>query len=232
MSIKDPNSKLTRWRLRLAEYNYDVQYKKGKANTNANALSRVQILHNNEVIPQPSTSDDYTALELSNITLPNTPLSNTDLQAILGPPITPETTTQPPTQNESTIDRMPEIDDAIDRQLKQFHIRKTPGNQYRFEDRSKGKTMIKDVWIPINDTKQQIIQFLKEHTIPDRTFHCYFHHEEFYPLFCEVFKTTFSNRGPKLIKCNTRVTLIENISEQTDLIRKYHEGKTIHRGIQ
>ena len=29
-----------------------------------------------------------------------------------------------------------------------------------------------------------------------------------------------------------RVTLIENISEQTDIIRKYHEGKTIHRGIQ
>lgn len=41
MSLKDPNSKITRWRLKLAEYDYEVIYKKGKLNTNADALSRV-----------------------------------------------------------------------------------------------------------------------------------------------------------------------------------------------
>ena len=39
-NIKDPGSKLLRWRLRLAEYDYDVIYKKGTINTNADALSR------------------------------------------------------------------------------------------------------------------------------------------------------------------------------------------------
>lgn len=235
MSLKDPNSKLTRWRLRLAEYDFDVQYKKGKINTNADALSRIQVLHHNTTPtvdqPQETSQNDQD-------------FSNIDIRTLLGMPTTPEIVTQS-SQNESvdeilentdpiidSIDKMPEIDDAIDRQLKQFHIRKSPGDTYRIDDRSKGKTVIKDVWIPINNTENEIINFLKEHTIPDRIFHCYFHHEDFFPLFCKLFKTIFSNRGPKLVRCKSRVTLIENIPEQLEIIRKYHEGKTIHRGIQ
>lgn len=43
MSLKEPNSKLVRWRLKLEEYDYDVVYKKGKLNSNADALSRIEI---------------------------------------------------------------------------------------------------------------------------------------------------------------------------------------------
>lgn len=42
-SLKEPNSKLVRWRLKLEEYDYEIIYKKGKLNTNADALSRVEI---------------------------------------------------------------------------------------------------------------------------------------------------------------------------------------------
>lgn len=43
MNVKEPNSRLTRWRLKLSEYNYTVIYKKGKSNTNADALSRIEL---------------------------------------------------------------------------------------------------------------------------------------------------------------------------------------------
>lgn len=44
-NVKDPSSRLMRWRLKLEEYNYEVLYKEGKQNTNADALSRnLQIL--------------------------------------------------------------------------------------------------------------------------------------------------------------------------------------------
>ena len=43
MKLKEPNSKLVRWRLKLEEYDYEIIYKKGKYNTNADALSRIQI---------------------------------------------------------------------------------------------------------------------------------------------------------------------------------------------
>lgn len=42
-SINEPNSKLTRWKLRLAEYDYDIKHKEGKKNSNADALSRIRV---------------------------------------------------------------------------------------------------------------------------------------------------------------------------------------------
>lgn len=41
-SIKEPNSKLVRWRLKLSEFDYEIKYKKGTKNTNADALSRIE----------------------------------------------------------------------------------------------------------------------------------------------------------------------------------------------
>lgn len=48
MNCKDPSSRLVRWRLKLLEYDYDIKYKPGKLNTNADALSRpiLQITNN------------------------------------------------------------------------------------------------------------------------------------------------------------------------------------------
>lgn len=41
MSVKDPGSRLLRWRIHLSEYDYNIVYKKGSLNTNADALSRI-----------------------------------------------------------------------------------------------------------------------------------------------------------------------------------------------
>lgn len=38
--LKDPTSRLARWRIKLAEYDYEIIYKPGKINANADALSR------------------------------------------------------------------------------------------------------------------------------------------------------------------------------------------------
>lgn len=39
-NCKDPGSRLVRWRLKLAEYDYNIVYKPGRINSNADALSR------------------------------------------------------------------------------------------------------------------------------------------------------------------------------------------------
>ena len=45
---KDPCSRVVRWRLKYAEYDFDVVYKAGKINVNADALSRNPIDDNKE----------------------------------------------------------------------------------------------------------------------------------------------------------------------------------------
>ena len=41
--MKDPSSRLLKWRLKLEEYEYDIVYKRGSSNTNADALSRIHV---------------------------------------------------------------------------------------------------------------------------------------------------------------------------------------------
>lgn len=42
-NVKDPGSRLVRWRLKLEEYDYEIIYKPGKLNSNADALSRIKL---------------------------------------------------------------------------------------------------------------------------------------------------------------------------------------------
>ncbi|XP_055386956.1 repetitive organellar protein-like [Condylostylus longicornis] len=47
-SLKEPNSKLQRWRIKLNEFNFDIEYVKGKDNKVADFLSRINV-ENNEI---------------------------------------------------------------------------------------------------------------------------------------------------------------------------------------
>lgn len=47
MNLKEPNSHLTRWCLKLSENDFTIVYKQGKANTNA--LSCIEI-NNDEIV--------------------------------------------------------------------------------------------------------------------------------------------------------------------------------------
>ena len=43
-NVKDPGSRLVRWRLKLEEYEYEIVYKPGRINSNADALSRISVV--------------------------------------------------------------------------------------------------------------------------------------------------------------------------------------------
>ena len=44
MTIAEPSGRLMRWRLRLSEFDFTIQYKRGVQNTQADALSRLATL--------------------------------------------------------------------------------------------------------------------------------------------------------------------------------------------
>jgi len=55
-SIKDPSSRLWKWRLRLSEYDFDINYKAGKTNAVADALSRNPANAEPPLLIEPSSS--------------------------------------------------------------------------------------------------------------------------------------------------------------------------------
>lgn len=58
MRLKEPNSKLVRWRLKLEEFDYEIHNKKVKCNTNADALSRIKPVPNVDVNINESTESN------------------------------------------------------------------------------------------------------------------------------------------------------------------------------
>jgi len=76
-NIKHPGSRLTRWRLNLAEYEYEIHFKPGASNTDADALSRI-----NRVVTRTSKSSNST--ESPNCTEPSTSTEHSSSTESLG----------------------------------------------------------------------------------------------------------------------------------------------------
>jgi hypothetical protein len=60
-NVKDSSSRLVIWRLKLEEYDYDIVYKRGSSNTNADALSRIHITETTPT-PLPTEQEKLTIL--------------------------------------------------------------------------------------------------------------------------------------------------------------------------
>jgi hypothetical protein len=62
MNVKDPGSRLMRWRIQLTEYDFEVVHKPGKQNTNADALSSVNVLERENTEPLEIDADMKTKI--------------------------------------------------------------------------------------------------------------------------------------------------------------------------
>jgi len=60
---KDPGSRILKWRIKLEEYDYNIIYKNGKNNTNADALSRILNIN----VVQNDTYENYENYIKNNI---------------------------------------------------------------------------------------------------------------------------------------------------------------------
>lgn len=155
-SIKEPNSKLVRWRLKLEEFDYEIIYKQGKNNTNADALSRIQIhaIENEKEEDNMSLFPNYDSDDLPH-------LSNTDLDEIL---LYLNNDTEPKIKILSDITITPEMNKSstsqeIKTSLKKQHLKKNENDDLEtihssLEDPIIGAPYIKK---PLNIFKNQII---------------------------------------------------------------------------
>jgi transposase InsO family protein len=217
MNLKDQNSRLTRWRLRLSEYDFTVVYKKGKANTNADALSRIEI-HNEEV---------ESVIE-----------SLKELSSLLGNPSeTPRTVNKSSTETVHTSDENPILEVPITEEpLNKFHrqisftvvedVKRKPIVTKPFDTHTRIAIQLSQ-----NNLELDVINAIKEYVNPkvktaiiiNPTLAMY----SIIPIIQDKFKSSSMN----LVLVKIELENVKEYLRQQDIIHHYHEGKTNHRGI-
>lgn len=255
-NLKEPNSKLVRWRLKLEEYDYDITYKAGKTNTNADALSRVQIniLDNESLIANPGDIDTVTletlrdmaenVLDQNNQSIQkqneNPSTSQNSQQKIekikiisdirINAPDQSTSDTQHSTNNETTNAGIKILDEIINNKVNQILVFPWPHHKVQVIQENYQHHKIITLKIPENN-ENLIFEFLRDYTLQGKPYCIYFHTDQLYYNFNKVYLAKFSERGPKLIRCTKLNNTIKDNEEQILLIKNHHEGKTNHRGI-
>lgn len=264
-SLKDPNSKLTRWRLRLQDFDFEIIYKNGKQNTNADALSRIKV---NALSSDDDTNSMQVNLGRKKRKLRREPirnikgLANENKNRDIIEIIDSETeTAHSDSSSERTISitelekpvyasscsstksqtihsaadleptGIPILNEAIDNKPNQILVYSWLRNEMQVRDISREKNKILEVFLPIQNPNL-IKDFLKEYIRPKIRYFIYFEEKEHRRQFSNIVIALFKKDMVNLYECTERVIYVENESEQREIVLKYHQGKTCHRGIK
>lgn len=256
--LKEPNSKLMRWRIRLEEFDYDVVYKKGKLNTNADALSRIKIdkvdihpldtsslvvNHDNEISQLLDDINDIIennerqlntppGIDTSeNIELPDSP-RNLDLDLILPVEERDEArnnTTLHSNQSDEPQNSIEISEDPINKEKRQIIIKIQENPKPSISNKIDNKHITK-VYLPVNYQSRDLKDILKNYTIGNETFHLFSKRQEIYRELAILYTSLFNNNAPRIIWHTSRVKDLHDMDRIKEAIKNYHEGKTNHRG--
>lgn len=242
-SLKEPNSKLMRWKIKLEDYDYNVVYKKGKLNTNADALSRIPIeIHPMENISTAGNADEDIDKLLNDIIQEREELNTPEPQMNVQVPQRSQTplnlenllqeddnNTIHTTRTEEPRETISIAEEPINKEKRQIII-KILENPKGSKTQKLGNKRITKCYLTINYSREDLIAILKNYTNKDETFHLYSTRKELYTELAKLYSEIFNNNGPKLIWHTEKVKTLKTQEKISDTIKNYHEGKTNHRG--
>lgn len=257
-SLKDPNSKLTRYKLRLGEYDFKVVHKNGKQNTNADALSRIRLNalgsdDNDSLAVNVDKNDDNLNRYMQELTeeigkiaqeqldtaenqhQPDDVCNEPESEATLSASETNRSIKSSTDTVHSAVDMdtngIPILQEAVDTKPNQILIYTWFKNELSVKICSNLKQKILEVHLPLDNT-ELIKQFLKEYVRPKVKYFVYFENQEHRRQFTQVIIALFRKGTVQLYECTERVVNVTDEKEQEAIVLTYHQGKTCHRGIK
>lgn len=207
MSLKEPNARLTRWRLKLSDYNFSVVYKQGKYNTNADALSRIEL--NNE--------------EISSI------IANPSEKP---PSVIGSTTQTAHTSEENPILEVPITDEPLNKFNRQIvftivgDIKSRPTVSKPFETHTRTNIQLSE-----SNLQQDLVNAIKEYVNPKVKTGILINPPLAMYAIIPIIQEQFKSSAMNLVLTKIELDNVKDYLKQQEIIQKYHEGKTNHRGI-
>lgn len=223
MGLKEPGSRLTRWRLKLSEYNFTTVYKQGKQNTNADALSRIEINNEDTMSIVVNVSENpHSVVDSETLTAPT---NNCDI------PDNSDTETVH-TSNENPILEVPLSDEPLNKFSRQIcfvlvgDIKKRPTVTKPFETHTRTTIQLSE-----SNLTNDVINAVKEYVNPKvRTGLIIHPHLAMYKII-PIIQDNFKNSSMNIVLTKIELENVKDYLHQQDIIKKYHEGKTNHRGV-
>lgn len=207
MNLKEPNSRLTRWKLKLSEYDFTVVYKKGQANTNADALSRVEI-HNEETDSMIANASER----------PRSVANSSTVSAH--------------TSRESPILEVPIVDEPLNKFHRQIiitvvgDIKKRPTASKPFDTHTRTVVQVSQ-----SNLENDIVNLIKEYVNPKVKTGILINPPLAMYKIVPIIQDKFKNSAMNLVLTKREVENVKEYLRQQEILKHYHDGKTNHRGI-
>ena len=206
-TLKTPNARLIKWRLRLEECDYIIKYKKGSENYIADALSRIEINANKTIedslsmVPQTPDDAPFTPEEMDEI-------FDDDMATVH-------------TADENPAFSLPITDNNI--HAFNYSIIIKGGNDYNLKI-DKDKFIVQyTVKINKSNAEAHLLKFFKENVKPDKQYGIYFTNEELEIITYRTLKDHF-NEKLKLIKTTTYTPTIDKNNFMKELERYHNQN--------
>lgn len=227
-SLKEPNSKMVRWRLKLEEFDYTIIYKKGTQNKVADPLSRIECLVNETESPIVKYINQFhEELETDNQSIiAQAPIDSENDQRML------ETDATIHSSKENPIIGIPILEKPLNYFKNQIVLSEVnhPPNEPIINKLHNSFQRI-TVQISKANFNDESFNFIKEYLAPKVKYYIYFE-SPVYEKFSTVLQKCFKNSELQLYKCPKILEDIENNDDKLNTINTYHTGKTNHRGIE
>lgn len=213
MNIKEPNSRLTRWRLYLSEFDFTVIFKQGKNNTNADALSRIEVNNGESISLVVNTSERADSDSRTESIDSKTDSAHSDA--------------------ESPILEIPISEDPLNKFNKQIIFNVVSDDIERSPTISKPFATHTRICIQISESnlQQNIINAIKEYVNPKVKTGILINPVLKMYSIIPILQDHFQNSAMNLVITKKEIENITEYIKQQDIIKNYHIGKTNHRGI-
>lgn len=210
-SLREPNAKLQRWKIKLEEYNFDIEYVKGKDNQVADGLSRMEVYFNeNSEIRNNQESLDNNS---SNENIPD----NQSLLATIH------------SADEDNSDYIPIVESPVNIYKTQIILNTTENASNHKIYSQFGK---KRIVINLKTFKENLIlDIMKQFIPPKGIVGIYSRHDHLFAQFQNTYIKYFSkNKLLRVVKCSKFLGDLEDEEKLAMVITKTHKLLN-HRGI-